>query len=71
MPIQYIGAGRKAEVEVLQSHWNYGLSRWEVRLYVGEKVIGSSIVSSEEEAHGIAENFVYDVDDGDRVLLNE
>ena len=71
MPILYVGAGRKAEVEVLQSHWNFGLNRWEVRLYVENKIIGTSVVTSEEEAHTLAENFVYDIDDGDKVLLNE
>jgi hypothetical protein len=66
---EFFGAGRKATVTLLESHWDRKFNKWEVAMYVDDKVIERRIFSEEYKAEEFAEDFVGG-GDGEKVLLN-
>ena len=61
--------GRKATVVLIESHWDRKFNKWEVTMYVGDKVIERKTFSEEPLAERFAEDFVGG-GDGEKVLLN-
>lgn len=67
--MKYSGPNRSAEIELIESFWDTN-KKWEIRLYVEDKVVMSRIFSSPYDAQQLAEKFVQDNFDA-RTLLNE
>ena len=67
---EYYNGDRKATVTLIGTHWDKSFNKWEVTMYINERVIERRTISSESLAENIAEDFVdggYD----SRSLLNE
>ncbi len=67
---EYYNGDRKATVTLIASHWDKSFNKWEVTMYINERVIERRTISSENLAENIAEDFVESGYDN-RSLLNE
>ena len=67
---EFYNGDRKATVTLIRTHWDTSFDKWEVAMYINDRVIERRTFSSESLAENIAEDFVnggYD----NRSLLNE
>lgn len=56
---EFTSGDRKAVISKdLPPHWDTRFQKWEVTMYIGEKVIKKTLASNENEAVQMAEGFV-------------
>ena len=56
---EFASGDRKAVISKdLPGHWDTRFQKWEVTMYIGEKVIKKTLASTEGEAVFMAENFI-------------
>ena len=67
---EFYNGDRKATVTLVRTHWDTSFDKWEVAMYINNRVIERRTISSEDMAKNIAEDFVNDSYDS-RSLLNE
>jgi hypothetical protein len=67
---EYYNGDRKATVTLIRTSWDKSFDKWEVTMYINERVIERRTISSESLAENIAEDFVNSGYDN-RSLLNE
>lgn len=69
---EYFGADRKATVTRLsRSDWTKQFDVWEVAMYINNKPIQRTTLTSEPDAERLAEDFVNNGTQSNQVLLNE
>jgi len=68
---EYLGSGdRKATVALIESHWDQRFNKWEVTLFIKNRIIEKRTLTDFEQAEVVAESFVNGFD-ASKVLLNE
>ena len=68
---EYYDGDRKATVTKIQRHWDNHFNVWEVAMYIGNKPIQRTTLSSEVDAENLAEDFVRGGSASAPTLLNE
>ena len=67
---EFYNGDRKATVTMIDTHWDKSFIKWEVTMYINDRIIEKRTISSENMAENIAEDFVNGGNDS-RSLLNE
>jgi hypothetical protein len=67
---EFYNGDRKATVTLVRTHWDNFFDKWEVTMYVNDRIIEKRTLSSEHLAENLAEDFV-NSDYDNRTLLNE
>ena len=67
---EFYNGDRKAIVALINTHWDKSFIKWEVTMYINDRIIEKRTISSENMAENIAEDFVNGGNDS-RSLLNE
>ena len=67
---EFYNGDRKATVTLINTHWDQSFNKWEVTMYINDRIIEKRTISSESLAENLAEDFVNGGYDS-RSLLNE
>ena len=67
---EFYNGDRKATITMIDTHWDKSFIKWEVTMYINDRIIEKRTISSENMAENIAEDFVNGGNDS-RSLLNE